>query len=179
MNATITNNTVSDFSDANNSLHGIHSDNGILTTDTNNICMDIRANSVATAGNEPQGGADIRLRKGPQVGLNLRIPNLVGTTQAAAQAKVQADNPTATTVNVSGANFAGGAACTQPTLPAAPLGPIEAPATSELSAGDTPQAPNSNAQAENILYAARGQTRICRMLSLLRSQRFRLWSRQR
>ena len=127
LNATITNNTVSDFADAINSLHGIQSDNGISAPDTNSICMDIRANSVATAANEPQGGADIRLRKGPQAGLNLRIPGLVGTTQAAAQAKVQADNPTATTVSVTGANFAGGAACTQPTLPAAPLAMLTSP----------------------------------------------------
>src|SRR6185369_4668563 len=53
LDATVTNNTVSDFASAVNSLHGIHSDNGILTTDTNAVCMDIRANSVATAGNEP------------------------------------------------------------------------------------------------------------------------------
>ena len=52
LNATITNNTVSNFADAVNSLHGIHSDNGILAADTNAVCMDIRANSVATAGNE-------------------------------------------------------------------------------------------------------------------------------
>jgi methionine-rich copper-binding protein CopC len=120
MNATITNNTVSNFADATNSLHGIHSDNGILSTDTNSICMDIRANSVATAGNEPQGGSDIRLRKGTQVGLSLRIPGLVGTNAPAAQAKILADNPTATSVNVSGANFTGGAACTQPVLPSGP-----------------------------------------------------------
>jgi uncharacterized repeat protein (TIGR01451 family) len=156
LNATITNNTVSDFADAINSLHGIHSDNGILGADANTVCMDIRANSVATAGNEPAGGADIRLRKGPQAALTLRIPGLVGTTAAAAQAKVQADNPTATTVNVTGANFAGGAACTQPTLPAAPL-PPEAPATSELSADDTRQLPTPDAQPRNILWAARGE----------------------
>ncbi len=124
LNATITNNTVSNFADATNSLHGIHSDNGINVSDTNAVCMDIRANSVATAGNEPQGGVDIRLRKGPQAGLNLRIPGLVGTNAAAATAKVQADNPTATTVSVTGANFTGGAACTQPTLPAGPVAPM-------------------------------------------------------
>ena len=67
LNATITNNTVDNFADATNSLHGIHSDNGILTApvpDSNAVCMDIRANSVANAGNEAAGGADIRLRKG-------------------------------------------------------------------------------------------------------------------
>jgi uncharacterized repeat protein (TIGR01451 family) len=163
MDATITNNTVSNFSDPVNSLHGIHSDNGILTTDTNSICMDIRANSVATAGNEPQGGSDIRLRKGTQVGMSLRIPGLVGTTAANAQAKILADNPTATSVNVSGANFAGGAACTQPTLPAAPLAPINATATEELSAKSTQQFELSEAAVEknleNVLWAARGENK--------------------
>ncbi len=159
LNATITNNTVSNFADPINSLHGIHSDNGINVGDTNAVCMDIRANSVATAGNEAGGGADIRLRKGPQAGLSLRIPNLVGTDAAAATAKVQADNPTATTVSVTGANFTGGAACTQPTLPAAPLGPITAPATSELSSVDTPQAPTLDAKSDNILWAARGENK--------------------
>src|SRR6185295_19200388 len=69
LDATITNNTVDNFADATNSLHGIHSDNGILSTDSNAVCMDIRANSVANAGNEAAGGADIRLRKGSQAGL--------------------------------------------------------------------------------------------------------------
>ena len=87
LNATITNNTVSNFADATNSLHGIHSDNGILGTDTNAVCMDIRANSVATAGNEAQGGSDIRLRKSPSAPMTVRIPGLVGTTAPAAQAK--------------------------------------------------------------------------------------------
>ena len=167
LNATITNNTVSNFADAINSLHGIHSDNGINVGDTNAVCMDIRANSVATAGNEAQGGSDIRLRKGPQAGLSLRIPNLVGTDAAAAQAKVQADNPTATSVLVTGANFTGGAACTQPVLPAPPAGPITesatseftASATSELSSADASQVQGSSVKSQNILWAARGENK--------------------
>jgi hypothetical protein len=161
LNATITNNTVSDFADAINSLHGIHSDNGFLGADTNTVCMDIRANSVATAGNEPAAGADIRLRKGPQAGLNLRIPGLVGNTAAAAQAKVQADNPTATTVNVSGANFGGGAACTQPTLPAAPLLALvtERSAPLNIAKSTAPLAPSqqrtvANTEAANYVAVA-------------------------
>ena len=77
-------------------------------------------NLVATAGNEAAGGADIRLRKGSQPGLSVRIPGLVGTTATDADNKITAENPNATTVTVTGANFTGGAACTQPTLPAAP-----------------------------------------------------------
>ena len=64
LNANVTNNTVSNFADATNSLHGIHSDIGILAGDTNAVCLNINSNSVATAGNEAQGGADIRLRRG-------------------------------------------------------------------------------------------------------------------
>src|SRR6185503_8129612 len=120
LNATVTNNTVSNFADAVNSLHGIHSDNGILTTDTNAVCIDMQDNLVATAGNEAAGGADIRLRKGTQVGLSVRIPGLVGTSSVAADNHITAENPNATTVTVTGANYTGGAACTQPTLPAPP-----------------------------------------------------------
>ncbi|HKR23115.1 MAG TPA: Ig-like domain-containing protein [Pyrinomonadaceae bacterium] len=124
-NATVTANTVDNFADAVNSLHGIHSDNGILSTDTNSVCIDMQDNLVANAGNEAAGGADIRLRKGSQAGLNVRIPGLVGTTATDADNKITAENPNATTVTVTGANYTGGAACTQPTLPA----PAAAPAT--------------------------------------------------
>ena len=94
---TVTNNTVDNFADATNSLHGIHSDNGILSTDANAVCIDMQDNSVANAGNEPAGGADIRLRKGSQAGLSVRIPGLVGTTATDADNKITAENPTATT----------------------------------------------------------------------------------
>ncbi len=122
-NATVTANTVDNFADATNSLHGIHSDNGILSTDTNSVCIDMQDNLVANAGNEPAGGADIRLRKGSQAGLNVRIPGLVGTTATDADNKITAENPNATTVTVTGANYTGGGACTQPTLPAGPAAP--------------------------------------------------------
>jgi hypothetical protein len=108
LDATVTNNTVSDFADAANSLHGIHSDSGILGADASAVCLDIRSNSVANAGNEAGGGADIRVRKGPQTGLNVRIPNLVGTTATDVDNKITADNPTATTVTVSGNNYSAG-----------------------------------------------------------------------
>ena len=147
LNATITNNTVSNFADAVNSLHGIHSDNGILAADANSVCMDIRANSVATAGNEAAGGADIRLRKGSQAGLSVRIPGFTPppATAAAVQTFIAGQNPTATTVNVSGNNFTGGAAaCTQPTLPAAPSAPITSEATAAV------EAPNRSADQSTI-----------------------------
>ena len=78
LNATVTNNTVSNFADAINSLHGIHSDNGILAGDTNAVCLNISGNSVATAGNEPQGGADIRVRRASST--TVSIPGIGGST---------------------------------------------------------------------------------------------------
>ena len=111
LDATVTNNTVSDFADAVNSLHGIHSDTGILAADASTACLDVRSNLVATAGNEAGGGADIRVRKGTQAGLNVRIPGLVGTTAAAVDTRITADNPAATTVTVSGNNYSAAAAC--------------------------------------------------------------------
>ena len=97
-NVTITNNTVSNFADAINSLHGIHGDFGILAGDTNDVCVDIQDNLVATAGNEPAGGFDIRLRKG--TGPTVRIPGLVGGTATDADNLITAENPNATTVTV-------------------------------------------------------------------------------
>jgi uncharacterized repeat protein (TIGR01451 family) len=140
-NATVTNNTVSNFADATNSLHGIHSDTGILNSDTAVVCMDIQDNLVATAGNEPQGGADIRLRKGPQAGISVRIPGLVGTNAMAADNHITAENPNATTVTVSGAGFTGGAACAQPTLPAPPSAPETSIDTAEPGDIGSPGAP--------------------------------------
>ena len=60
--ATVTSNTVSNFADAPNSLHGIHGDFGILGTDNAQITIDVRNNLIATSGNEPAGGADFRMR---------------------------------------------------------------------------------------------------------------------
>jgi hypothetical protein len=114
LNGTVTNNTVSNFADAINSLHGIHSDNGILGTDTDTVCLAISGNSVATAGNEAQGGVDIRVRKSPTAVMTVRLPGLVGSTSADATALLQANNPTATTVTVTGSGFSGGAACPLP-----------------------------------------------------------------
>jgi len=112
LNATVTNNTVSNFADAINSLHGIHSDNGILAADNNAVCLNISGNSVATAGNEAQGGADIRVRRGSNT--TVSIPGIGGTTSADAQARLQALNPTATTVTVTGTTFSNIASCPIP-----------------------------------------------------------------
>ncbi len=114
LNVTVTNNTVSNFADAVNSLHGIQFDNGILSTDTNAVCIAVSGNSVATAGNEAAGGADIRLRKGTQAGLSVRLPGLSGSTAADATTLIQGANPTATTVTVTGSGYTGGAACLTP-----------------------------------------------------------------
>ncbi len=112
LNATVTNNSISNFADAVNSLHGIHSDNGILAGDTNPVCLQISGNSVATAGNEPAGGADIRLRRGSSTTVNL--PGVAGATNANATTLLQANNPTATTITVTGNGFSSGAACPLP-----------------------------------------------------------------
>jgi len=112
LNATVTNNTLSDFADAVNSLHGIHSDNGIIGGDTNAVCLNISGNSVAAAGNEPAGGADIRVRRG--MSTTVSIPGLGGTNNAAAKARLQALNPTATTITVTGNGFSNIASCQIP-----------------------------------------------------------------
>ena len=85
LNATVTNNTVSNFADAVDSLHGIHSDNGILAGDTNAVRLNVSGNSVATAANESAGGADIRVRRGSST--TVAIPGIAGTNNAAAVAR--------------------------------------------------------------------------------------------
>jgi hypothetical protein len=112
LNATVTNNTVSDFGDAINSLHGIHSDNGILAPDTNAVCLHVSGNSVGSAGNEAGGGADIRLRRGSTT--TVRLPGVGGTTNADATTLLQTNNPTATSITVTGNGFSSGAACPLP-----------------------------------------------------------------
>jgi REP element-mobilizing transposase RayT len=88
--------------------------------DAATVCIDLQDNLVATAGNEPAGGVDIRLRKAPTAtfpALSVRIPGLVGSTATDADNKITTENPNATTVTVTGAGFTGGGACTPPTLP--------------------------------------------------------------
>ena len=112
LNATVTNNTISAYADAVNSLHGIHSDNGVLAADTNAVCLQVNGNQVATAGNEPMGGADLRLRRGANT--SVRLPGVAGATNANATTLWQANNPTATSISITGNGFTSGAACPQP-----------------------------------------------------------------
>lgn len=109
LNVTVTSNTVTEFANAINSLHGIHFDIGINASDTSDACISVSGNSVATAGDEAGGGADIRLRKHPSAAVSVRSPNLVGSTSTNVADLIAANNPTATTVTVDGAGFTGGA----------------------------------------------------------------------
>ena len=128
LNVTVTNNTVSNFADATNSLHGIHFDFGILAGDNAQITIDVRNNLIANAGNEPQGGVDFRMRT---AGSNdVFIAGYGGGNSAAnAQAFIDAQNPDGTTFSVSQAasgTYNNGPASplpppTLPTLPPAPL----------------------------------------------------------
>ena len=90
--ATVTNNTVSDFADAINSLHGIHFDFGILGTDNAQITIDVRNNLIANAGNEPQGGVDFRMRTAGRNDVFI-AGYTAATTAANAQAFIDAQNP--------------------------------------------------------------------------------------
>ena len=99
LNVTVTNNTVSNFADEVNSLHGIHFDFGILSTDNAQITMDVRNNLIANAGNEAQGGVDFRMRV---AGSNdVFIAGYSGGNSAAnAQAFIDAQNPDGTSFSV-------------------------------------------------------------------------------
>ena len=112
LNANVTNNTVANFADATNSLHGIHFNSGILAADNNAVCVNIAGNSVATAGNEPAGGADIRVRRGSST--TVSIPGIGGTNNAAAVARILALNPSANTITVTGDGFSNIASCPLP-----------------------------------------------------------------
>ena len=128
--ATVTNNTVSNFADAMNSLHGIHFDFGILGTDNAQITIDVRNNLIANAGNEPQGGVDFRMRT---AGSNdMFIAGYTGgNSRANAQAFIDGQNPDGTTFIVTQAasgTYNNGPASplpapNLPTLPPAPWSP--------------------------------------------------------
>ena len=81
LNATVRGNTADTF-DAINGLHGFHADLGILAADAGSVCLDLGGaiaadhNHLTLAGNEPAGGADIRVRRGSAV--NLRMPGYAG-----------------------------------------------------------------------------------------------------
>ena len=80
LNATVRGNTADTF-DPVNGLHGFHADLGILPTDAGSVCLDLGGatppiETPTNAGNEAQGGADIRVRLGSAV--DLRLPGYAG-----------------------------------------------------------------------------------------------------
>jgi hypothetical protein len=125
--ATVTGNTVSDFGDAVNSLHGIHFDFGILAADNAQITIDVRNNLIASGGNEPQGGVDFRMRTAGSNDVFIAGYS-GGNSSANAQAFIDAQNPDGTSFSVSQAasgTYNNGPASplptpTLPTLPPAP-----------------------------------------------------------
>jgi hypothetical protein len=127
LTATVTNNTVSNFADAINSLHGIHFDFGILTADNAQITVDVRNNLIANAGNEPQGGVDFRMRT---AGSNdtFIAGYSGGNNSANAQTFIDSQNPDGTTFSVTQAvsgTYNNGPAVPLPTpaLPTLPSAP--------------------------------------------------------
>ena len=98
--ATVTDNTVSNFADAINSLHGIHFDFGILSGDNAQITIDVRNNLIANAGNEAQGGVDFRMRTAGSNDMFI-AGYRGGDNSANAQAFIDGQNPDGTTFSVS------------------------------------------------------------------------------
>jgi VCBS repeat-containing protein len=125
--ATVANNTVDNFADALNSLHGIHFDFGILAADNAQITIDVRDNLIANAANEVQGGSDFRMRT---AGSNdVFIAGYTGGNNSAnAQAFIDAQNPDGTTflVTLAGSgtyNNGPSSPLPTPTLPTLPPSP--------------------------------------------------------
>ena len=134
LTATVTNNTVSNFADAINSLHGIHFDLGILAADNAQITIDVRNNLIAAAGNELQGGADFRMRTASSNDTFIAGYS-GGNSSANAQAFIDAANPDGTTFSVSQAGtgtYNNGPASPLPT----PILPTLPPAPSALKFAD-------------------------------------------
>jgi hypothetical protein len=111
-----------DTFDSVNGLHGFHADLGILAGDSGSVCLDLGGslaadrNNLTNAGNEAQGGVDIRVRLGSAV--NLRMPGYAGgATDDAAVSSYLTGRNAITSISVtspgSGA-YSGGAACPQP-----------------------------------------------------------------
>jgi hypothetical protein len=145
LTAQVTNNTVSEFGSAVDSLHGIHVDAGFSdggNPGNNNVTLDIRANNVATAGNEAAGGKDIRIFIASPADAFFVGASTV-TDAASAQTYVDGQNPTATTIQVSGSGTFnnGPASLPTPNLPELPPAPLLASSTGGVDAApaDTPQ----------------------------------------
>jgi hypothetical protein len=99
-NATVTSNTVSNFADATNSLHGIHFEFGILNGDNAQITTDVRNNLIANAGNEAQGGVDFRMRAAGSNDVFVAGCSTC-TTAAGTQTFIDGQNPDGTSFSVS------------------------------------------------------------------------------
>jgi hypothetical protein len=100
LTATVTNNTVSNFADAINSLHGIRFDFGILSADNAQITTDVRNNLIATSGNEAQGGVDFRMRTAGSNDVFVAGCSTC-TTAANTQTFIDGQNPDGTSFSVS------------------------------------------------------------------------------
>jgi hypothetical protein len=105
-----------------NGLHGFHADVGILAADAGSVCFDLGGgagdrNALTNAGNEPAGGADIRVRLGSAV--NLRMPGYAGgATDDAAVISYLTGRNDITSISVtspgSGSYSGGASLCPQP-----------------------------------------------------------------
>jgi hypothetical protein len=121
LNATVRGNTADTF-DPVNGLHGLHADLGILSGDAGSVCLDVGGdltadrNHLTLAGNEAQGGADIRVRRASAV--NLRMPGYAGGSDddAAVTSYLSGRNDvTSLLVSSPGTGtYSGGGACPQP-----------------------------------------------------------------
>jgi hypothetical protein len=120
LNATVRGNTANTF-DSINGLHGLHADLGILAGDAGSVCLDAGGatadrNQLTLAGNEPAGGADIRVRRGAAV--NLRLPGYAGgADDDAAVTTYLTGRNDVTTVSVTSPGtgaYSGGGACPLP-----------------------------------------------------------------
>ena len=120
LNATVRGNTANTF-DSINGLHGLHADIGINAGDAGSVCLDAGGaladrNHLTLAGNEPAGGADIRVRRGSAI--NLRMPGYAGgpDDDAAVSSYLSGRNDV-TTLSITSpgsGTYSGGGACPLP-----------------------------------------------------------------
>jgi hypothetical protein len=122
-NATVTGNTVTNPDNTIAPLHGIHFNIGTLPTDNMLACLDVKNNSLSTAGAEANGGVDLRMRQRQLT--TVRLPGYGGANNdnTAVQNFLIANGNAVTTILASNSvagggggylNTVGGAACAQP-----------------------------------------------------------------
>jgi hypothetical protein len=120
LNATVTGNTVTNPDNTIASFHGMHFNIGTLPTDNMLACLHVASNSLTTAGNEANGGVDLRMRQRQLT--TVRLPGYGGANNdnAAVQTFLTGTNlNSVTTILASntvatGGGFVGGAACPLP-----------------------------------------------------------------